>query len=222
MRNNFIRSIVVWILAFACLQGCLSNGASVRFDWDDDNLPPVDSWTVEVQSAAGTVAYPGVTARPYLIQGLEPGVEYSLSVFGIRDGWRSNSSDVLTWRTDPVKFTPPVVGSTTNFVLTGILTGSVTKYTAGLKWGLATAPGNTNVIGYRVRVSTAGVLLSEASTSVSTIQIPGLTASEPYDITVLAIDRYGGSTSNAVPVRLKHTALQAGRVQTYQTVFQVP
>lgn len=179
-------------ILFAIAAVARSFAASVTLSW----LAPTNGvdLTYVVAANANGVSWSveGVTTTNYVMTGLSPGIRHMFQVFAVAPTGRSPGSNIASYTpSEAIEVVIPLVQSPTNLVASGVLIGSGTAWTLGVKWSDA----NTNAVSYLVNArSPEGTLLQQIKTTARNAQIPGLAFGSTNSISVTAVDSAGNES----------------------------
>lgn len=186
---NRISLFLLWLLIAAKCAG-----ASVTLSWQPPTNGAVDVTYIVAANANGVSwSIEGVQGTNYVMTGLAPGVRHMFQVFAVNPLGRSGGSNIASFTpSEIIEVEIPKVLSPTNLVGSGVLIGSGTVWTLGLKW---TDP-NTNAVSFVVSAKDPdGALLQQVKTSAKNAQIPGLAFGSTNAISVTAVDASGNESA---------------------------
>lgn len=188
-----MKRILAICLLIASALRCL--GASVTLSWQAPTNGVDVTYIVAANANGVSWSIEGVKDTNYLMTGLSPGVRHMFQVFAVNPMGRSGGSNIASYTpSESIEVVIPIVQSPTNLVASGVLIGSGTAWTLGLKWSDA----NTNAVSYLVNArSPEGTLLQQIKTPSRNVQIPGLAYGSTNLVTVVAVDGSGNESASS-------------------------
>lgn len=208
------------ILAFFWLYR--STAASVTLAWDppDQGLPV--TYTLYVNAESKVWQIEGIKNLSITVTNLTAGVKHMFQIVAVNDFGPGPLSSIISFTPSiPIEIDIPVMKPPTNIVSTGVLFGSGSAWTLGLKW----TDQSTNSIGFAVRSRRPdGTLINEIKTVGRSVQIGQLPFASTNVITIAAFDALGNQSPESEPLSVwMNRAVPSGlRAVKYETVFQLP
>jgi hypothetical protein len=211
-----MKYLLFLLLSFRCL------GASVTLTWDAPTNGIPDSYIVAANANGVSWSIEGVTNRTYTMTGLSAGVRHMFQVFAVSPTGRSDGSNIASFTpSDPIVVEIPAMLPPTNLFASGVLFGSGTAWTLGLKW----SDQNTNTAGFTVTAKTPeGIVLQVLKTTARNAQIPGLAFGSTNFVSIVAFDALGNESQASVSLiaTMERTTDLNLKATTYTATLKAP
>lgn len=210
------------LLSLTLIWLCRAAAASVSLAWDppDQGLPV--TYTLYVNADGKVWQIEGIKDLGVTVTNLTAGVKHMFQIVAVNDFGPGPLSPIISFTPSiPIEVNIPVMKPPTNIVSTGVLFGSSSSWTLGLKW----TDQNTNSIGFAVRSRRPdGTLINEIKTVGRSIQIGQLPFASTNVISIAAFDSLGNQSPESEPLSVwMNRAVPSGlRAVKYETVFQLP
>ena len=215
-----MKLFLVILIAIAAV--ARSFAASVTLEWEppDQGLPV--TYTLLINSGGTLKAIEGISELKHTVTNLAPGVKHMFQVVAVNEYGPGPGSQILSYvASDPIEVEIPVLKPPTNIISTGILLGSQTSWTLGLKW----TDLNTNTIGFVVRSRRPdGSLMNEVKTLARSVQVGLLPFGSTNTISVATYDALGNESPESEPlsVSMVRSVPFGLRAVKYETVLKLP
>ena len=209
-------------LSLAVIWLCRAAAASVSLAWDppDQGLPV--TYTLYVNAEGRVRQIEGIKDLSLAVTNLTAGVKYMFQIVAVNDFGAGPLSSIISFTPSiPIEVDIPVMKPPTNLVSTGVLFGSGSYWTLGLKW----TDQNTNSIGFAVRARRPdGTLINEIKTTGRSVQMGQLPFASTNLISIAAFDALGNQSPESEPLSVwMNRVVPSGlRAVKYETVFQLP
>lgn len=208
--------LILLLLTFQCL------GASVKLSWDPPTNGIPESYIVAANANGVSWSIEGVTNTTYTMTGLSAGVRHMFQVFAVAPTGRSSGSNIAAFTpSEPIEVIIPSLQPPTNVFSSGVLFGSGTAWTLGIKW----EDKNTNAVGFIVTASTPeGSILQQLKTTARNAQINGLAFGSTNLVSIVAYDATGNESAPSAPLtaNMERTVDMKLKAVTYTTNLQSP
>ena len=195
--------------------------ASVTLEWEPPEQGLPVTYTLLINSDGATNQVDGITELRHTVTNLTPGL-HMFQVVAVNQYGAGPGSQILTYlASDPIEVEVPVLKAPTNIISTGLLLGSQTSWTLGLKW----TDQNTNTIGFVVRSRRPdGSLMNELKTVARSVQVGQLPFDSTNTISIASFDALGNESPESEPlsVSMVRSVPFGLRAVKYETVLKLP
>lgn len=216
-----MKHILIFLLLAATALRCFA--ASVKLEWDPPEQGLPVTYTLLINSEGNLSQIEGITELGLTVTNLAPGVKHMFQVVAVNDYGPGPGSQILSYiASDPIEVDIPVLQAPTNIISTGLLLGSQTSWTLGLKW---TDPNTNSVIGFIVRSRRPdGSVLGVTKTVARSVQVGQLPFGSTNTISIAAFDALGNESPESEPlsVSMVRSAPLGLRAVKYETVLKLP